>query len=124
MRAHRPDQRGDAERRWVRGLPQDRLPVGPPAPVPDVREGRLLQRLPEPALAAPLPRFGPPDDPVLRARRGLDVVLPGRALLRARRRVEAPPVAASSAPPTEAPPSAGAPRACLPTPRRPARPAP
>src|SRR3989304_2828567 len=98
MRAHRPDQRGHAERRRLRGLPEDRLPVGPPAPVPDVREGRLLQRLPEPALAAPLPRLRPPDDPVLRARRGLDVVLPGRALLRARRRVEAAPASSSSAP--------------------------
>ena len=55
----------------LRGLPEDRRPVGAPADVPGVRQGRLLRQLAEQARDRALPRDRAPADPLGRAGRGL-----------------------------------------------------
>ncbi len=59
----------------VRGVRQDRRPVGAPAHVPAVRKDRLLRQLAEPARNRALRGDGTPADPVRRAVRGVEVVL-------------------------------------------------
>ena len=81
----RPDQRCDARQRRLRGLPSHRRSMGPPADVHDVRACGLLQQLPEPSRDRPLPRHRPSDRPVLRAGRGLVVLLHRRHRVHGRR---------------------------------------
>ena len=59
----------------VRGVRQDRRPVGAPAHVPAVREGRLLRQLAEPPRNRALRGDGASADPLRRAVRGVEVVL-------------------------------------------------
>src|SRR4051794_36213995 len=66
---------GAADAAGLRGVPSDRLAVGPSAPLPDLRARRLLRLLAEPPRASPRPHGRAPDRPVLRARRGLALVL-------------------------------------------------
>src|SRR6185295_5873488 len=64
----------------MRGVPADRVPLGPSAAVPDLRARRLLRPVPGQA-RPPARRPGRPSDhPVVRARRGLAVVLRRRGL--------------------------------------------
>src|SRR5262245_30677918 len=65
-------------------MPEDRRPLGAPADVPELRQGRLLRQLAEPACHGALPRGRSPADPLRRAGRGLVL------LLRRRPRVRAP----------------------------------
>ncbi|CAA9272025.1 MAG: hypothetical protein AVDCRST_MAG41-3007, partial [uncultured Corynebacteriales bacterium] len=68
--------------RGLRGLPRRRHPLGAPARVPDLRQGRLL-RLLAAAARQPARRGGrAPGHPVVRAGRALALVLrgPGRRL--------------------------------------------
>src|SRR5580765_4207509 len=60
--------------------------MGASAHVHVVWPHRLLRQLAEPARHRPLPDRAPPDHPVLRARRGVVVVLPRRGRLRSHRR--------------------------------------
>src|SRR3954453_13452055 len=66
----------------MRGVPEDRRVLGPPAGVPRVRQDRLLRRLPEPPRDRALPRDGSPDRALGRARRGVELVLPRRGGVR------------------------------------------
>src|SRR5919198_3174166 len=75
VHAPRPGAGGDAERRRVRGVSEDGRRVGAPAPVPQLRARRLLRQLEEQARDEALPLFGPSHRPVLRAGRGLELVL-------------------------------------------------
>src|SRR6266487_1386229 len=75
----RPDpRRGPEHDRRLHGVPENRRPLGPPARMPVMRARGLLRLLAEPARDRALPRDHPPDRPLLRARRGLALVLPGR----------------------------------------------
>jgi hypothetical protein len=75
VRASRTGARCRAERARVRGLSEDGRRVGSPAPLPHVRPRRLLRQLEEQARDEALPLVGPPHNPLLRARRGLGLVL-------------------------------------------------
>ena len=63
----------------LRGLPARGRPVVPPAHVPDVRPRRLLRQLAGQARHGARAEQRPPDHPLGPARRGLVVVLRGRA---------------------------------------------
>src|SRR5436190_19954066 len=63
-------------------MPADRRGLGHPAPVPDVRPRRLLRQLAGPARDEALPRQRPSRHPLVRAGRGLGLLLPGRAVPR------------------------------------------
>ena len=69
------DSSSDAERRRLRGLPQNRLELGAFAPVSHLRSRRLLRFLSATARQETFPRKSPPDCPVLRAGRELALVL-------------------------------------------------
>jgi len=69
----RPTGRG----RGLWGVPRDRWALGPPAAVPDLRARRLLRQLDRQTRDRPPPGDRPPDHPLGRARRGLELVLPG-----------------------------------------------
>lgn len=71
------DPSGHPERPGLRGLPENRRFLGASAPVPDMRPRWLLRLLAEPAREKTLPCKRPPDRPVLRAGRGLALVLCG-----------------------------------------------
>src|SRR5690348_3118546 len=87
MHPPRPDRDHDASEtdRRLRGVPEDRRPVGPPSHVRDVREDRLLRLLAQPPRVAARAGGRTPDRPLRRARRGLELVLCGRGRLRPRR---------------------------------------
>ena len=55
------DQKGPPERAGVRGVPENRQPVGPFAPLPNMWPRRLLRRLAPPACDGAFPRHGSPD---------------------------------------------------------------
>src|SRR3954465_334734 len=59
----------------MRGVPADRVPLGPSATVPDLRARRLLRPVPRQARPPARRPGGPSDHPVVRAGRGLAVVL-------------------------------------------------
>ena len=79
------DPRRDAERARLRGVPEDRLALGAPAALPDVRPRRLLRQLAEPPRHQALPRDRPSDHRGLRPARGLGLVLRRRGDARPRR---------------------------------------
>src|SRR6266516_3656814 len=79
LHAPRPDPRRHPQRKRLRGLPEDRRHLGPPARMPLMRPRRLLRQLPEPPRHQTLPRHPAPHRPVLPARRGLALVLRGPA---------------------------------------------
>jgi uncharacterized membrane protein YbhN (UPF0104 family) len=62
-----PAHRVAPAHRGLRGMPQDRIRVGAPAHVRDVREDRVLRQLPEPAREQARTRRQPPDLPLSRA---------------------------------------------------------
>ena len=67
----------------LRGLPEGRRSVGAPPALHGVRTRGVLRQLPEPSRHSACPRAPrPPDHPVLRAGRGLVVVLRRRARVR------------------------------------------
>src|SRR5215216_2167227 len=72
----RPDRdpRAAGRDRRLRGVPEDRRPLGAPADVPDMREDRLLRLIPQPARQPPCPRGRSSGLAVRRAGRGLVVV--------------------------------------------------
>src|SRR3954467_2994821 len=63
-------------------MPTHRRRLGPPAPVPDVRPHRLLRQLAGPARDEALPRQRSSRHSLVRAGRGLGLLLPGRAVPR------------------------------------------
>src|SRR6185437_4866374 len=63
-------------------MPGARHAVGAPAPVHVVRPYRLLRQLAGPARDGPLPQRGAPDPPVVRAGRGLVLLLHRRHRVR------------------------------------------
>ena len=71
--------------RRLRGVPEDRRPLGAPAHVRDLREDRLLRLVAEPARVPARARGRAPDRPLRRARRGLELVLRRRGRVRGRR---------------------------------------
>jgi hypothetical protein len=73
-RGQRQDTRG------LRGVPGDRQPLGPPPALPQLRACRLLRLLARPPRQRAFPPHRPPRDPLIRARRGMAVVLRGRDL--------------------------------------------
>src|SRR3954471_25083537 len=89
---HRRVPRASGRDRRLRGLPARGHALGPPADVPGVRAHRLLRQLAAPARHGAQRGDGPPDHPLRRARRGLELVLPRRADVPAHRRLagEAP----------------------------------
>src|SRR5919107_812482 len=82
----RPDPDLEREPAGLPGLPGQWGDVGGAAAVRGVRAGRLLRQLAQPARDPALPWHRAPDHPVLRAGRGLVVLLRGRAQLRGRGR--------------------------------------
>src|SRR5207302_4380574 len=62
----------------VRGVPEDRGPMGPSPALPDLRQGGLLRFLAKQARDQTFPPGASPDSPVYRARRELGLVLCGR----------------------------------------------
>src|SRR4029078_9465109 len=72
---------GRADRR-LRGMPEERQPLGAPPHVPDVWEDRLLRLLSEPACEPPCTRGRASGRPLGRARRGLELVLRRRGDVR------------------------------------------
>ena len=88
-----PEARGrrcHPEQRRLRGLPPHRQPVAAPAHVHVLRPRRLLRQLAQPARHRPLPSQRSSDHSVLRARRGLVVLLSRRARLPGRRTLVLP----------------------------------
>jgi len=75
-----------AERQRLRGVPADGNALGPSAAMYRVRSHRLLRQLPRPPRDRALPFRGAPDHPVVRARRGLVLLLRRRHRVRAGRR--------------------------------------
>ena len=63
----------------LRGVPEDRRPLGPSPALPDVRQDRLLRLLAQPARQQARGRRRASDRALGRARRGLELVLRGRA---------------------------------------------
>src|SRR6185437_10463056 len=79
--APEPGPPGDAaDTRRLRGMPDPGVRVGAPAPVPDLRARGLLRLFAAPARPGPRLRGRAPDRPVVRAGRGLAVVLCRRNL--------------------------------------------
>src|SRR5207237_911968 len=72
------DPRCEAERARMRGMPEDRLAVGTPALMPDLRPCRVLRRLTEPTCDTAFPCDTPPDHRRVRSFRRLGMVLPRR----------------------------------------------
>ena len=85
---HQGDGTARRDRR-MRRLPRDRGNVGAPAHVHVLRQDRLLRLLAEPARNTPRRRVRPPDHPLRRAGRGLELVLPRQPRVRARLRHDA-----------------------------------
>ncbi|CAN5759399.1 hypothetical protein BH24GEM1_BH24GEM1_12400 [soil metagenome] len=71
----RPPGASGTTRQGMRGVPRDRRPLGPPAPLPQLRPRGLLRQLLGQARHAALPCLPAPRRPVVRARRGLGLVL-------------------------------------------------
>jgi len=79
--APEPRPPGDAaDPRWLPGMPGPGVRVGAPASVPDLRARGLLRLFATAARARPRLRRRAPDRPVVRARRGLALVLCRRNL--------------------------------------------
>src|SRR3954469_13218455 len=76
---HRRVPRGARGDPGLRGLPAGGHALGAPAHVPGLRAHRLLRQLAPPPRDGAQRRHGPPDHPLRRARRGLELVLRGRA---------------------------------------------
>src|SRR3989442_5824704 len=75
MHASRPDPGSDAVLRWLRGLPEDRSLVGAPARMHDLWARWVLRLIAQSPCLASRQDLGTSDLEVVRARRGLDVVL-------------------------------------------------
>jgi hypothetical protein len=69
---------GNTKRPGLRGLPEDRLSLGAPASMSYMRPRWLLRLVSEPARQKTLLSNGAPDRAIIRARRGLALVLRGR----------------------------------------------
>ena len=78
--------------RRLRGVPEDRRPLGAPAHVHDLREDRLLRLVAEPPRARGTRRGRAPDRPLGRAGRGLELVLRRRGRVRRRLMEPLPPL--------------------------------
>src|SRR5579884_2905717 len=65
MHASEPDSQREAERQWLRGVSEDGRPMGPSAPLPDVRSRWLLRFLEEQARHETLSHHTSPHRPVL-----------------------------------------------------------
>src|SRR5216683_1798308 len=85
MRSSRPGPGGHRQRGRLRGLPQDRGSLGAPATVHDLRTRRLLRQLAEQTRDRSFPSRPPRDHEIVRAGRGLGLVLRGRGGSRSNR---------------------------------------
>ena len=74
----------DPQRSRLQGVPRDGSALAPPAPLPRVRARRLLRLVAEHARDEALPRHRASPRPLVRARRGVVVVLRRRGRLRGR----------------------------------------
>lgn len=85
MFAHLVDKYRHTNCRWVRGVPADRRPVDAPAFVYDLRTRWLLRQLSKQTRQQACRQRWPPYSEVIRARRGMGLVLCRPSLSRGRR---------------------------------------